>query len=103
MMTAVLLQAYAGKISQCLLQQSQPCTDGSTDLHCLEVSDELRRWTDGINRLRIFLAVGNAKDFVGYVASRLDGHLGPSARQLSDAWYHNLIVSFPSHSLLKGG
>ena len=57
------------------------------------MSDELRRWTDGINRLRIFLAVGNAKDFVSYVSNRLDGRPGPSAKQLPDVWYHDLLVS----------
>lgn len=80
-----VLQAYAQKINQCLRYQN-----ATSDPAGLQ---ELRRWIDGINRLRVFLAVGNAKNFIAFIGSRLDGGMGPGASHLSDAWYHRFTVS----------
>lgn len=49
-------------------------------------------WIEGLNRLRVCLAVANACNFVAFIACRLDGSVGPGVKQLSDAWYHNFMV-----------
>ncbi len=74
----LLLQAFAHKISQCLTSQT----------HASDISV----WIEGLNRLRVCLAVGNACNFVAFTACRLDGSVGPGVKQLSDAWYHNFMV-----------
>ena len=75
----LLLQAFAHKISQCLTSQT----------HASDISV----WVEGLNRLRVCLAVCNACNFVAFTACRLDGSVGPGAKHLPDAWYHNLMVS----------
>ncbi len=75
----LLLQAFAHKIGQFLTSQTQ--------------ASDLSLWIEGLNRLRVCLAVGNACNFVAFTGCRLDGSVGPGVKQLSDAWYHNFMVS----------
>ena len=74
----LLLQAFAHKLSRSLISQRQ--------------ASDVSVWIEGLNRLRVCLAVGNAGNFIAFTACRLDGSVGPGAKQLSDAWYHDFMV-----------
>lgn len=52
----------------------------------------LRKWTCELSSLRVMLAMGNVKQYLLFSSVRLDGSAGPSAAQLTDAWYHKLLV-----------
>jgi len=39
------------------------------------------------------VAIGNARNFVAFTASRLDGGMGPASSHLSDDWYHSFMVT----------
>lgn len=39
------------------------------------------------------MAIGNARNFVAFTASRLDGSMGPASSHLSDDWYDSLMVT----------
>ena len=78
------MQAYAHKIGQCLAEADQRPASPATAL--------LQKWTCELNLLRVFLAMGHLKKYLSFLSVRLDGEAGPSAPQLNDAWYHELLV-----------
>ncbi len=49
------------------------------------------------------VAIGNARNFVAFTASRLDGSMGPAAKHLSDAWYHTFMVTHTNTDFMKNG
>ena len=53
----------------------------------------LHKWLSENYALRVFLAVGNSKNFVTFMGSRLDGVVGPLASQLPESWYQEFVVS----------
>ena len=80
------LQTYARKIAACL-------TKLSTDQDSIDsTGEEMCKWTDECNTLRLFLAAGNLQNSVAFSSSRLDGTMGLGAGQLPDTWYQNLLV-----------
>jgi len=60
------------------------------------------RWTEGLSRLRVCVAIGNARNFVAFTASRLDGSMGHAASHLSDAWYHSFMVTHTNTDFMGG-
>jgi len=84
----VLSQAYAKKIHESLRDCAQSPPQASSD-----ALQDMVRWTEGLSRLRVCVAIGNARNFVAFTASRLDGSMGPASSHLSDAWYHSFMVT----------
>ena len=80
------LQAYAQKIAGCLAAAASSSAPE-------EQIKQAQRWTCESNAMRVFLAVGNLKNFVAFSTTRLDGSMGPGANQLTDAWYQDFLVS----------
>ena len=80
------LQAYAQKIAGCL---TAAASSSAPEEHIKQA----QRWTCESNALRVFLAVGNLKNFIAFSTTRLDGSMGPGANQLTDAWYQDFLVS----------
>lgn len=78
------MQEYAHKIEHCLAEASQQPSSPAAAL--------LRKWTCELSSLRVFLALGHLKKYLSFCSVRLDGTAGPSAPQLTDAWYHELLV-----------
>ena len=78
------MQAYARKIEHCLAEASQQPSSPAAAL--------LRKWTCELSSLRVFLALGHLKKYLSCCSVRLDGTAEPSAPQLTDAWYHELLV-----------
>lgn len=114
----LLLQAYAKKIHKSLRDhaQSEPQSRSRSRSHpkfqsqsesqsqslSLSLSQsqtssdalqDMGKWTEGLSRLRVCVAIGNARNFVAFTASRLDGSMGPASSHLSDAWYHSFMVT----------
>ena len=81
----LVLQGYAQKISHCLLVITQMGRRA-------DVMRELQTWTCECASLILFLAVGHLKNFIAFCSSRLDGQMGPTVNQLSDAWYQEYTV-----------
>ena len=80
------MQAYAQKIAGCL---AAAANSSAPEEHIKQA----QRWACESNALRVFLAVGNLKNFVAFSTTRLDGSMGPGASQLTDAWYQDFLVS----------
>lgn len=78
------MQAYAHKLGQCLAELNQGPASPAAAL--------LRKWTCELSSLRVFLAMGDVKKYLSFSSVRLDGSAGPPASQLTDAWYHELLV-----------
>ena len=49
-------------------------------------------WTQECSSLRVFLVVGNPKNFMAYISDRLDGTPGLRTCELGTEWYHDLLV-----------
>ena len=79
------MQAYAHEIAQCLAVTDQQPSSAAAAL--------LRKWTCEQSTLRVFLAMSSLKKYLSFTSIRLDGTHGPTAPQLSDAWYLELLVS----------
>ena len=81
-----MVQAYAQKVAGCL---TAAASSPSSEEHIKQA----QKWTCESDALRVFLAVGNLKNFVAFSTTRLDGTMGPGSNQLTDDWYQDLLVS----------
>lgn len=81
------LQAYAERIGHCLAEAAE--SGGS-----IALAKDLQKWTCQCSSMRVFLAVANLKKYVAFSSSRLDGVMGVGSKELSDAWYQQLLVNF---------
>ncbi|DBA89302.1 TPA: hypothetical protein ACH3X2_004799 [Trebouxia sp. C0005] len=83
---ATLYAAYAQKIKHCLAQISHNENDTAA-------AQEVRMWTCQCNSMRMFLAVGDLSKFAAFSSSRLDGVMGPGAKELTDSWYQAFLAA----------
>lgn len=84
------LQAYAHSIAQCMVDVTQ----GDPEIQSA-VWEQLHTWVGEHSTMRVYLAVGNLQNFLAYTTSRLDGFPSHGTAQLSDGWYHGVLVRKP--------
>ena len=80
-----LLQAYAHKLGQCLLDITS--RRDSNQAHI-----DLQRCTLETHALHLCLAMSNPKNFAKFHSQRLDGFSGAGNSDLSDAFYTEMLV-----------
>jgi len=92
------VQAYARKLGDCLAELTKPAVAPSRPALKSRAAanspalDQLRQWTQECSSLRVFLVVGNPKNFMAYISDRLDGKPGLRTCELGTEWYHDLLV-----------
>ena len=92
------MQAYARKLGDCLAELTKPAASPSRPALKRGAAannpalDQLRQWTQECSSLRVFLVVGNPKNFMAYISDRLDGKPGLRTCELGTEWYHDLLV-----------
>ena len=92
------MQAYARKLGDCLAELTKPAVSPSRPALKSRAAanspalDQLRQWTQECSSLRVFLVVGNPKNFMAYISDRLDGTPGLRTCELGTEWYHDLLV-----------
>ncbi len=92
------VQAYARKLGDCLAELTKPAVSSSKQAIKSRAAanspalDQLRQWTQECSSLRVFLVVGNPKNFMAYISDRLDGKPGLRTCELGTEWYHDLLV-----------
>lgn len=62
--------------------------------------EQLHTWVCEQSTIRVYLAVGNLRNFLTYTTSRLDGFPGHGTAQLGEAWYHGILVGTFVYSCL---
>ncbi|KAA6419986.1 MAG: hypothetical protein FRX49_10008 [Trebouxia sp. A1-2] len=96
---AMLTAAYARKLGDCLAELTKPAIISSKPALKSGAAakssalNQLRQWTQECSSLRVFLVVGNPKNFMAYISDRLDGKPGLRTCELGTEWYHDLLAA----------
>ena len=83
------MQAYAHKISNCMLEVTQGDASAQPSNSALQ---QMQTWVCELSTMHVYLALGNLKNFLAFTTSRLDGFPGHGTAQLSEGWYQGVLV-----------